>query len=74
MSEVTETSEQLALELPAVRPQGDRVVVPLRFRISEANSRRGLAHVAELRKLLADRQAVREAAGTAPVRVPSRAA
>lgn len=43
---------------------GPGVVVPLKFRVSEATARRGLQHVAELRALLNERQAAREAART----------
>jgi hypothetical protein len=68
MNEVTEAPQQLALALPVVaRPAGPRrpaVVTPLRLRLSEATAQRGLHHVAELRELLAQRQAARETAPT----------
>ncbi|MGH9132531.1 MAG: hypothetical protein ACRDZZ_01245 [Ilumatobacteraceae bacterium] len=35
--------------------------VPLQFRLDEATRRRGLQHVAELRRLLATRQAAKSA-------------
>lgn len=61
-----EHPEQLALPLrvPAApaRRTGGSVVVPLKFRVSEATARRGLQHVAELRELLNERQAARDAA------------
>lgn len=67
MNEITEAPEQLTLQLPVrvlpAKPAAD--VVPLKFRVSEATARRGLQHVAELRELLAKRQAAREAAATA---------
>jgi len=71
MSEATPSTEQLALELTP-----GRVVVPLQFRVSEATSRRGLAHIAELRQVLARRQADRDAAVAAShaVAAPRRAA
>lgn len=69
MSEANLPTEQLALELTPVR-----VVVPLQFRISEATRRRGLAHIAELRQVLAERQAAREAAAAAHLTGPRRAA
>jgi hypothetical protein len=50
-----ETPQQLAL-LP--KPQTSSTV-PLQFRLDEATRRRGLEHVAELRQLLAARQAVK---------------
>jgi hypothetical protein len=76
MNEVTEAPQQLALALPVVaRPARSRrpaVVTPLKFRVSEATAQRGLQHVAELRELLAQRQAAREAAQ--PRRRPVRSA
>ena len=47
--------------------------LPLQFRLDEATRRRGLEHVAELRRLLATRQAAK-AAGTKGHSVPRRAA
>lgn len=60
MNTNTHAPQQLTLpvESPVASPA---VVVPLQFRVSEATARRGLQHVAELRRLLADRQAAREA-------------
>ena len=51
-----ETPQQLTL-LPSTKPSSN---VPLRFRLDEATRRRGLQHVAELRRLLAARQAAKE--------------
>ncbi len=52
-----ETPQQLTL-LP--RPTGHTSSeVPLQFRLDEATRRRGLQHVAELRRLLAERQAAK---------------
>jgi hypothetical protein len=49
--------------------------VPVQFRLDAATRRRGLQHVAELRRLLAERQAARDAAtGEATPRRPRRAA
>jgi hypothetical protein len=76
MNEATEAPQQLALALPlAVRPAGPRrpaVVTPLRLRLSEATAQRGLQHVAELRQLLAQRQAARDT--VRPQRRPVRSA
>lgn len=68
MNTNTDAPEQLILP---VEPTA--VVVPLKFRVSEATARRGLQHVAELRRLLADRQAAREATER-PVRIARRTA
>jgi hypothetical protein len=51
-----ETPQQLTL-LP--RPTQSSSTVPLQFRLDEATRRRGLQHVAELRRLLAARQAAK---------------
>jgi hypothetical protein len=72
MNEVQEAPQQLALELPVELPPA--VIVPLRFRLNEATRKRGLQHVAELRRLLAERQAAREAASPQPKRPVRRAA
>lgn len=76
MNEITEAPEQLTLQLPLrvlpARPAAD--VVPLQFRVSEATARRGLQHVAELRQLIAQRQAARESAATTPAPVVRRSA
>ncbi|HWL42764.1 MAG TPA: hypothetical protein VNQ73_07460 [Ilumatobacter sp.] len=59
MTEITDAPEQLEqLTLPVL----PAVVVPLQFRVSEATARRGMQHVAELRQMLANRQAAREQA------------
>jgi hypothetical protein len=50
-----ETPQQLTL-LPSTKPSSN---VPLQFRLDEATRRRGLQHVAELRRLLASRQAAK---------------
>ena len=50
-----ETPQQLTL-LPSTKPSTN---VPLQFRLDEATRRRGLQHVAELRQLLANRQAAK---------------
>jgi hypothetical protein len=50
------TPQQLTL-LP--RPTQSSSTVPLQFRLDEATRRRGLQHVAELRRLLAARQAAK---------------
>jgi hypothetical protein len=60
-----ETPQQLTL-LPSTKPSS---TVPLRFRLDEATRRRGLQHVAELRRLLAARQ---EAKATHAPRTPAR--
>ena len=64
------TPQQLAL-LPAPTPSSAKrssakrakpsSSVPLQFRLDEATRRRGLQHVAELRRLLAARQAAKAA-------------
>lgn len=76
MNEVTEAPQQLALALPVVtrpaKPRRPAVVTPLQFRLSEATAQRGLQHVNELRELLAQRQAAREA--VQPQRRPVRSA
>ncbi len=59
-----ESPEQLTLLPPSA--------VPLRFRLDEATRRRGRQHVAEIRELLADRQAKRADVHQFPVRVPVR--
>jgi hypothetical protein len=64
-----ETVQQLTL-LPPNQPTP---MVPLQFRLDEATRRRGLQHVAELRRLLAERQAAKTGA-TKPQSVPQRAA
>jgi hypothetical protein len=64
-----ETPQQLAL-LPKNHPSP---TVPLQFRLDEATRRRGLQHVAELRQLLAARQAAK-ATGTSRPSAPRRAA
>ncbi len=61
MNKNTDATEQRPVQL-ALPVQPASVVVPLQFRVSETTARRGLQHVAELRRLLADRQAAREAA------------
>jgi hypothetical protein len=53
------TAQQLSL-----LPTAD---VPLQFRLDAATRRRGLRHVAEIRQLLADRQAAREHQRSGPV-------
>jgi hypothetical protein len=53
------TAQQLSL-LPAAD-------VPLQFRLDAATRRRGLRHVAEIRQLLAERQAAREHQRSAPL-------
>lgn len=60
MTETTEAPQQLALKLPVALAPAP--AVPLQFRLNESTRRRGLRHVAELRVLLAERQAAREAA------------
>jgi hypothetical protein len=40
--------------------------VPLQFRLDAETRRRGLRHVAEIRRMLAERQAARTAATTTP--------
>jgi hypothetical protein len=52
------TVQQLSL-LPAAE-------VPLQFRLDAATRRRGLRHVAQIRQLLAERQAAREHERRAP--------
>ncbi|TVR26168.1 MAG: hypothetical protein EA389_06855 [Ilumatobacter sp.] len=42
--------------------------VPLQFRLDAATRRRGLRHVAEIRRMLAEREAARTADGSAPLR------
>ena len=67
--DTTQTSEQLTLLPPAP--------VPLRFRLDSETRRRGLQHVAELKQLLAERQAARtdrEQAESPRVRLRGRAA
>jgi hypothetical protein len=49
--------------LPKPQPSS---TVPLQFRLDEATRRRGLQHVAELRRLLAARQAAKSPATTTP--------
>ena len=61
-----ETPQQLAL-LPTIKTSS---TVPLQFRLDEATRRRGLQHVAELRQLLAARQAAK-ANDTRERRLPS---
>ncbi len=54
-----ETPQQLTL-LPSTKPSNKPSPnVPLQFRLDEATRRRGLQHVAELRRLLASRQAAK---------------
>ena len=76
MNEITDAPEQLTLQLPVrvlpAKPAAD--VVPLQFRVSEATARRGLQHVAELRELLASRQAARDAAPATPAPIRRHAA
>jgi hypothetical protein len=64
-----ETPQQLAL-LPSTQPSP---MVPLQFRLDEATRRRGLQHVAELRRLLAARQSA-NASDAKRQSVPRRAA
>ncbi len=64
-----ETPQQLTL-LPSSHPSS---MVPLQFRLDEATRRRGLRHVAELRRLLAARQAAKADENTRRP-VPRRAA
>ena len=63
-----ETPQQLTL-LPSTKPSSN---VPLQFRLDEATRRRGLQHVAELRRLLAARQAAKADDTEATVGSPSR--
>jgi hypothetical protein len=64
-----ETPQQLTLLPPT--PSSSRV--PLQFRLDEATRRRGLQHVAELRRMLASRQAAK-APTAKPQSTPQRAA
>jgi hypothetical protein len=73
------TPQQLAL-LPPPKPSAPKSSasktspsVPLQFRLDEATRRRGLQHVAELRRLLAARQAAKASDGKRQS-VPRRAA
>ena len=65
MKNTTDNSQQLTL-LPSAE-------VPLQFRISETNRRRGLQHIAEIRLQMAARRSERVAATTQqPSRMPKR--
>ena len=46
--------------------------VPVQFRLDADTRRRGIQHVIEIRRLLAERQAAKQLAGTFPVRHPIR--
>ena len=46
--------------------------VPIQFRLDAATRRRGIEHVNEIRRLLAERQAAKQLAGAPPVRRPIR--
>jgi hypothetical protein len=46
--------------------------VPVQFRLDADTRRRGIQHVIEIRRLLAERQAAKQLAGTLPVRQPIR--
>jgi hypothetical protein len=46
--------------------------VPVQFRLDADTRRRGLQHVTEIRRLLAERQAAKQLAGAPPVRQPIR--
>ena len=52
-------TEQPAPQQLSLLPPAD---LPVRFRIDEATRQRGLRHIAEIRTLLAERQAMRTAA------------
>lgn len=52
-------TEQHAPQQLSLLPPAD---VPVQFRIDEATRRRGMRHIAEIRALLAERQASRKAA------------
>jgi hypothetical protein len=61
-----ETPQQLTLLPPT--PSSSRV--PLQFRLDEATRRRGLQHVAELRRMLASRQAAKAPTAKRPTAKP----
>jgi hypothetical protein len=61
-----ETPQQLTLLPPT--PSSSRV--PLQFRLDEATRRRGLQHVAELRRMLASRQAAKAPTAKRPPAKP----
>ena len=46
--------------------------VPVQFRLDADTRRRGIQHVIEIRRLLAERQAAKQVAGVPPVRQPIR--
>lgn len=46
--------------------------VPVQFRLDAETRRRGTAHIAEIRQLLADREAAKATVTTLPVRRPIR--
>lgn len=48
--------------------------VPLRFRLDAQTRRRGIQHIAEIRRQLAERQAARSGADPTPARRPQRPA
>jgi hypothetical protein len=64
-----ETPQQLTLLPPT--PSSSRV--PLQFRLDEATRRRGLQHVAELRRMLAARQAAKAPSAKSPTAKPQSA-
>ena len=64
-----ETPQQLTLLPPT--PASSRV--PLQFRLDEATRRRGLQHVAELRRMLAARQAAKSPTAKPPTGKPQSA-
>jgi hypothetical protein len=48
--------------------------VPVRFRLDAETRARGLRHIAEIRRQLAERQAARQPVDRLPVRIPVRQA
>lgn len=46
--------------------------VPVQFRLDADTRRRGIQHVLEIRRLLAERQAAKQVVGVPPVRQPIR--
>jgi hypothetical protein len=64
-STTNSTTASTAAQQLSLLPAAD---VPLQFRLDSATRRRGLRHVAEIRQLLAERQAAREHQQSAPLR------